>query len=413
MKEFEFIAKLKSKTNLMRVIGIAALVLLAVTEIIICAEYASVSFAYPRNVIFGVLVSCCVCLDIACVLEIYYIKPMVGKIVLYSIEFVFLFAVSLLTSTVYLSVLFCIALTQAYAGLAKFRDEVIIFAAGCAVYVIAYVTGWYVLNTGADPGGSAMAVVSNVVFGLMILAVHFIVVTFLLRFYRINQRLIAAVQEVDKSRAELKELYEQLTESAVYEERNRIAGDIHDNAGHSMTTVIMQTEAAKRLMDTNPEEAKKAIISANIQAKSALDQMRESVHLLAGRSDTGSLKSAIEEIVAQTIDGTNLKIRCNLDDVQADAAQLRFIGTSVKEALANGIRHGGATAFYIETKAADGTFTVLVSDNGSGLKADFCEGFGLAQIRRKAEALGGSMSIAGDGEDGCELKITLPLKKQI
>ena len=102
-----------------------------------------------------------------------------------------------------------------------------------------------------------------------------------------------ALNEADENRAQLKDVYDELSRTAVYEERNRIAKDIHDNAGHSMTTVIMLTEAAKLLIDSDPQEAKSKMISANIHAKNALDQMRESVHLLAGRAAAKPLREDV------------------------------------------------------------------------------------------------------------------------
>ena len=244
---------------------------------------------------------------------------------------------------------------------------------------------------------------------MFILAIHCAVTNFILKFYSNNANLKHALIEADESKTQLKDVYEQLSQTAVYEERNRIAKDIHDNAGHSMTTVIMQTEAAKLLIDSNPEEAKNRIISANIQAKNALEQMRESVHLLAGRAHARSLREEIEEIIAQTIDGTELKIRCDLEDVSIEGEEYRFILNTVKECLANGIRHGKATAFYLEMKKSFSDVCLLISDNGCGIDDEIKEGFGLICIREKAEALGGRCSFSSEAGEGFEVEITLPL----
>ncbi|MDE7301163.1 MAG: hypothetical protein K2N47_03240, partial [Clostridia bacterium] len=205
----------------------------------------------------------------------------------------------------------------------------------------------------------------------------------------------------------LKEAYDKLSETTLLEERNRIARDIHDNAGHSMTAVIMQTEAAKLLIDTNPEEAKAKMISANIQAKNALEQMRESVHLLAGRDQKFSFKEELEAVIAQTMDGTDIVVRYNIDDAEMDNARRRFLVSSLKECFSNGIRHGGATAFYVEFSVEEDAATLMVSDNGTGLKDDFKEGFGLKGIRERATAFGGSIVIASEEDDGCEIKIII------
>ena len=179
-----------------------------------------------------------------------------------------------------------------------------------------------------------------------------------------------------------------------------------------MTTVIMQTEAAKLLIDDNPAEAKNRIISANIQARNALEQMRQSVHLLAGREQTRSLKEEVQEIIAQTIDGTDIKARYDMCEVQTDPDSFRFICNAVKELLANGIRHGGATAFYIELKQVFGEIQLIISDNGSGVSGEIEEGFGLKGMREKAEALGGKCMYTSEQGEGFEADITLPLKEK-
>ena len=141
--------------------------------------------------------------------------------------------------------------------------------------------------------------------------------------------------------------------------------------------------------------------------------MRESVHLLAGRDKVRSLKEEIEEVIAQTIDGTDVKARYSLDDVQTDDEVYRFIVNSLKELLSNGIRHGKATAFYVELKERDNEICLLVSDNGAGVKGEIQEGFGLRGIREKAEKLGGKLRLSSEEGEGFEIEITLSRKKEI
>ena len=321
-------------------------------------------------------------------------------------------AVCILTGDSVLSALYCIVLTGCYISVERFRDRTVLFGFSCGMYTASFVGGWVIRNAGLPLYSSVMQVLSGVLFGLLFMAVDYIVVQFLIKFYRTNAELRKALKEADESKAQLEEVFNQLTRTRVYEERNRIAKDIHDNAGHSMTTVIMQTEAAKLLIDDNPAEAKNRIISANIQARNALEQMRQSVHLLAGREQTRSLKEEVQEIIAQTIDGTDIKARYDMCEVQTDPDSFRFICNAVKELLANGIRHGGATAFYIELKQVFGEIQLIISDNGSGVSGEIEEGFGLKGMREKAEALGGKCMYTSEQGEGFEADITLPLKEK-
>ena len=105
-----------------------------------------------------------------------------------------------------------------------------------------------------------------------------------------NKKLRAAYEELDESNKKLQEAYQELQEVTALEERQRIAKDIHDTAGHSITTIIMQTEAAKLVIDSDPEDAKRKIAAANLQARNALEELRESVHLLSGATEHLSLR---------------------------------------------------------------------------------------------------------------------------
>lgn len=389
-----------------RVLGVGVGVVLLVFEVIICAQYVSLK---PMPAVWKIvsLVGCSVALDVLCLVELYAIKTLRARIAVYCVDFVFLLFVCALTGSTYISALYCVILSQFYINIEDFKTKIVAFVLSCVMFIVTCVVGWFINQMREITYNEIFDMVSAWITGVIILAAHFGVVNFLIGFYRTNIKLTGALKEADESKKQLEEAYAQLSETAVFQERNRIARDIHDNAGHSITAVIMQTEAAKLLIDVNPEEAKAKVISANIQAKNALDQMRESVHLLAGRDSSCSLKEELEEILAQTMDGTGVKIRCALDDVQLAGVKRRFIANSLKECLANGMRHGGASAFYVELSSEAGVLCLTVSDNGCGLPDNFKEGFGLRGIREKAVNFGGGIVYESESGDGCEIKITI------
>lgn len=389
-------------------IKIALIVLLVIIEIIVCAQAFGSAGIRKRLGTFIAVVACCVALAAMESVSAFAVKNFALKMVFYGIDCALLLSICLLTGFSFLSTLYCIMLTEFYMTLEKFKDKAILFGVGCALFTVSFTIGWVITNVGESLYNSVVSIVSGILFGLMIMLVDFMIVQFIIKFNRTNKELTASLKAEEESRARLEEVYDQLTQTRVFEERNRIAKDIHDNAGHSMTTVIMQTEAAKLLIDTDPAEAKNRIISANIQARNALEQMRESVHLLAGREQTYTLKDEIQEIIAQTVDGTDIKARFDLDECQAPPEIHRFICNSLKELLANGIRHGKATAFYIELKQCDKGLKLLVSDNGVGVSGDVQEGFGLKGIRKKAEEIGGNAEFKGEEEEGFESEICVP-----
>ena len=394
--------------TLTRFVGVCVGVVILILESIICAEFISLN---PRPAVWMIasLLSFCFVLDVMCFVELMWIKSLKARIVVYCFDFLGLLFICCITGSPYISGLYCVILSQLYTNVEDFKTKIVALVSSCVMFILTCSVGWFI-GVNVVNGSSAtelLNLISSCVVGLIVIGLHFIIVNFLLSFYRNNKKLHKALKEADESKRELEEAYSKLSETAVFQERNRIARDIHDNAGHSMTAVIMQTEAAKLIIDTNPEEAKSKIISANIQAKIALEQMRDSVHLLAGRETAITLKEELEEIMAQTMDGTEVKIRFDIADISLAPLKHRFITNSLKECLANGMRHGGASAFYVELSQEGEWVTLTVSDNGSGLPDDFKEGFGIKGIREKAVRFGGGIIFESEPDDGCEIKINI------
>lgn len=382
------------------------LLLLVVLEIVILVQYLNVDVLPKPGLIF-MTIACLLSLTVLCAVEMFCIKTQTGRIVIYVTDLLLLLVINAATGSVLLAALYCIILTQAYLNLEVFHTRVIVFIVSCVGFVSTCVIGWLINNQWVLPSGVIVNLVSSGFVGVILIAVHFVVENFLISFYNTNVKLKAALKIADERKADLEKVYQELSETAVFQERNRIARDIHDNAGHSMTAVIMQTEAAKLLIDSNPEKAKAKIVSANIQAKNALEQMRESVHLLAGRNAARTLKQEMEEVLAQTMDGTEVTVRSDISEVELPWERRHFIINCLKECLANGIRHGGATAFYVELTLDGEDVTLTVSDNGCGLPPDFKEGFGIKGIREKSTAFGGKTLLESEEGDGCEVKIII------
>lgn len=395
----------KKQPKFISILNICVLVVLVVFGFVVCMQYIRL---HPPIAFMLAVVGATVVLIVLCVVGIYGAKTLKGKIVIYVLYFLLLLLICCFTGSTNLAAMYCVILTQIYLNVEDFKTKFIIFAASCAGFAATVAVGWFINYSGQGVGyDEVITIVTGALTGVSIIAIHFLVASFLIKFYNTNLKLTAALKEADERKNELEKVYKELSETAVFQERNRIAREIHDNAGHSMTAVIMQTEAAKLLIDTDPEQAKSKIISANMQARAALEQMRESVHLLAGRSTTQSLKSEMQEILAQTMDGTGVNVRADIADIEVVGEKRRFLTSCLKESLTNGMRHGGATAFYVELAEKDGYICLTVSDNGSGLPPDFKEGYGIKGMREKATAFGGLLVLESEEGDGCEIKITV------
>lgn len=350
-------------------------------------------------------------------IKIFVMRSFRQKIVWYVIDSVFLALFTVFSgwndesivssnSYSYLSYLCYLSVfTEFYLSAPSLRDSGIMFACNLVVYTVIYGVGAGINHEFA----TAFDITSRYFVALIVLTLHFIMFGFAMTVWRKNRQIEENMRELEESRNELLRAYDKLEEATLIEERNRISKEIHDTAGHSLTTVIMQTEAAKLLVDKDPEEAKRRISAANLQAKTCLEQMRMSVHLLSGRHENTTLKEYLEGILEETVDGTGLTIRSKIDDIELNDEAERFLANTLREGIANGIRHGNSTAFLFELKDKGSYVEFLLSDNGTGADMKtFKEGFGLSGMRAKAESLGGMIHFSSEKDEGFEILLSLP-----
>lgn len=310
------------------------------------------------------------------------------------------------TDGTYPIIVYMLVLTEFYFSAEKTSTSVTLLCISIPLYSVGHGIRTYFL-TGEKL--QLFSMISQSIGSAFALFVHFLAVQIALAFYRQFLRLDKALKELDESKKELEKAYEVVAEVTALEERQRIAKEIHDTAGHSLTTVIMQTEAAKLILPADPDGAKQKIVAANLQAKHALEELRDSVHLLSGVKENQTLKTALEGIIHESTDGTDIKIRSEIEDAVVSPAKFRFLCNTLKEGVSNGLRHGGATAFWFELKRDGDKLVFLLSDNGKGADMqDFKAGYGLTSMRERARSLGGEVDCRSEADEGFELYVTLP-----
>lgn len=325
---------------------------------------------------------------------------------LYALSLAFACGFMFISEGLYALIIYMLVLTEFYISADKRIPAYALFAIGAPLYAVCYALQIYFNYHGNI---ELISLITESVATAFTLFIHFLVVQIALAFYRQFLKLDKTLKELDKSKKELEKAYQVVAEVSALEERQRIAKDIHDTAGHSITTVIMQTESAKLIIGENPEEARQKIISANLQAKHALEELRDSVHLLSGIDAGETLKSALTKIVNESTDGTNIIIRSEIEDIQVSSAKFRFLCNTLKEGLSNAFRHGGATAFWFECKADGDKIRFLLSDNGKGVTGGKLKlGYGLKSMKDRAKALGGEIYFTSEEGDGFEIKLILP-----
>ncbi len=178
-------------------------------------------------------------------------------------------------------------------------------------------------------------------------------------------------------------------ELAISAERERVARDVHDVLGHSLTVVTLKAQLAERLVDTDPERAKQELVDLQQLSREALAEIRATVGgLRAARLDDelGRAESAL----------CAAGIRPELDDDPqvVDPARRTVVAWALRESVTNVVRHSRAQVCRVEL----GPHSLVVSDDGRGLRGSR-QGNGLRGLAERIEGAGGRLSV-GPGDDG-------------
>ena len=338
--------------------------------------------------------------------KLFALRSFKRRIVCYVIDILLLLVLTYFSGGRLISTLFVVILSEFYLSQEKLAGNIAMGVCSAVLYLAMLAVSQML----RDEPVALDVLISNAFEDLIIFVLHFLIMNFLLLIYRKNEEIAKRVKELDESNKKLAEAMEKLKEVTALEERQRIAKDIHDTAGHSITTVIMQTEAAKLASEREPEGANRSVVAANLQAKHALEELRESVHLLSGSRTQMTLKDMLLDIIYESTDGTGIAVRCDIDDVRLCDAKCRFLCNTLKEGISNGLRHGKATAFYFELKKGEKDVSFLLSDNGTGMDISALrEGFGLKGMHSRAASLGGMVWFETEIDEGFEIHLRLPL----
>lgn len=175
-------------------------------------------------------------------------------------------------------------------------------------------------------------------------------------------------------------------------ERARIARDLHDLLGHSLTAITVKSELARRL---DGEAARQEIASVEQLSRQALADVRAAVSGYRDVTLAGELARGRELLRASGIEASVPTALGSLS-----AAQQELFGWAVREGLTNVVRHARASRCTVTVTASE----VSIVDDGVGGEAGF--GSGLAGLRERAAAVGGSVSAGPVSPRGWRLRVT-------
>jgi signal transduction histidine kinase len=192
-----------------------------------------------------------------------------------------------------------------------------------------------------------------------------------------------------------------------YEERLRIAQEVHDVVGHGLAAMHMQAEIALHLLPRHPEQAEPALAAISRTSKEALDELRATLAVV--RRDPPGLTS-LDELVSR-VSGTGVPVELTV------AGPPRRVPSTVdltayrvvQEALTNVLRHAGPATATVRIGYREKALTVEVTDTGTG-SSTVDIGHGLAGMRERVAALDGVFEAGSRVGGGFRVYASLPLE---
>jgi two-component system sensor histidine kinase DesK len=216
--------------------------------------------------------------------------------------------------------------------------------------------------------------------------------------------LMAALGRETRANRELQAAREELARNAVSEERLRIARDLHDLLGHTLSVIALKSELATKLVESDPARARAELEDVQDVTRQALTEVREAVHGYRGLAFDEALAGARDVL-------STAGIECRVDAVAAglpDEVE-SVLAWAVREAATNVVRHSGARACAITLSAEPDAVSLQVDDDGAAPPADSGRGVGLAGLAERARRLHGTLESGARPDGGFRLRVTLPL----
>ncbi|MGD1081333.1 MAG: sensor histidine kinase [Candidatus Sulfotelmatobacter sp.] len=209
---------------------------------------------------------------------------------------------------------------------------------------------------------------------------------------------------------------QKLRSSAVLEERNRIARELHDTLEQELAGITMQLDLAVDCFQQAPGVAQHALTTARDMSRHSMVEARRSVwDLRCQLLEDGDLVSALAQIVEPLVLREQTKV-----DFKIQGSPVRLPGPVEmnllrigQEAVANAVKHGRARQVCIELRYATACVCLTVSDDGQGFAAGHSSPaghFGLLDMRERAQSMGSQLRVESEPGRGTRIAVEVPLR---
>lgn len=256
------------------------------------------------------------------------------------------------------------------------------------------------------PQGFVMAYVSTSVLSYIYLTMLRTFVNRAASYQEQNEQMHRELDRLTQRLSENNEYIRQFEYMFKLEERNRLSQEIHDKIGHSMTGALIQMEAAKRLMTTNPDKSAELLQNAISISKEGIESIRlvlKNVKPPTEQLGINRMRLFLEEFSAQHPIKTVLTHEGNMDVITP--LQWKIIQDNTQEALTNTMKYANATAVSLHIEVLGTMIKAKVSDNGKGMQK-VIKGLGIVGMEERAAVVNGTVIV--DGSSGFSVTTLIP-----
>jgi signal transduction histidine kinase len=291
-----------------------------------------------------------------------------------------------------------LAATSAFVLFGLIRDRT------QAVAGLAVGTGVTAVVAHNDPQGG----IGNFVFSTIAFTIAWVIGFGLGRKFHEAEEARERLARAERERAERARL-------AVAEERTRIARELHDVVGHSVSVMTVQASAARRLLRPHQEKEREALLVVEQTGREALAEMRRMVGVLRRPEEAPALAPQpslehLDKLIAHARDaGLPVELRVEGAPQPLPASVDLTAYRLVQEGLTNAIKHAGAHQAEVVVRYGDGHVELSVTDDGCGDGGGESGGHGLVGMRERVSVYGGELEAGPLPTGGYRLHARLPV----
>lgn len=226
-----------------------------------------------------------------------------------------------------------------------------------------------------------------------------------MRFRKLNN-------ELEEANNKLKDYSENVEELTITKERGRVASEIHDSLGHSLTALIMHLDFLENIADRDAEKTKEIIYKCQDLARDSMKGLRKAVYTLNEENQGKGLKTSINELIYNLSSSGEVMINLSIEDsIENTSPEIKnIIYRTIMEGLTNSIKHVKATKIIIDVYQIKGGIGFKIKDNGSGC-LEIVKGNGLSNIEKRISEVDGKVIFSSDLNEGFLVDVYIPVKE--